>query len=184
MVGVGTVLADDPMLTDRREDRVGDVADRRQPARLVIDTTLRIPLDCSLVRSARSVRTVVACADDADRGQAEELAGAGVGIWRVRRGGRGVDIGEVLTRAAEEGLLSILAEGGASVAGSLLESGLVDRVAFFIAPKLYGSGGRPALPELGTEWWGRDSTFEHCSWREIGSDCLFEADVAHGEEVA
>ena len=172
MVGIGTVLADDPQLTDRRESA------SRTPARLVLDTELRIPPRSALVQSARSARTIVACAESADAGRRHALEGAGVEVWAIEREAHGVDIRQALSRAAEAGMLSVLAEGGAGVAGSLLDVGLVDRVAVFIAARFYGSEGTAALPALGEQWWARGAAFENCSWTEIGGDCLFRADVA------
>ncbi len=172
MVGVGTVLADDPLLTDRRG---GDA--ERQPARLVLDTRLRTPLDSKLVESAGKVRTVLACGIDASERRIAELTDRDVAVWPTQAGPDGLDLMSVLSRAASEGLTAVLAEGGAAVATSLLRAGAVDRVAFFLAPRLYGAGGTRALSALDPAWWDGRDRFTGVRWSEVGGDCLFEASV-------
>jgi diaminohydroxyphosphoribosylaminopyrimidine deaminase/5-amino-6-(5-phosphoribosylamino)uracil reductase len=177
MVGIGTVLADDPRLTDRRTETGGRVAGSRQPARLILDTHLRIPPDSAVVSGAREVRTIVACCDSADSSRRAVLENAGVTVWPSAAGDGTLDLISVLRRAAGEGFISVLSEGGAAVASSLLNLGLVDRVAFFVAPRLYGTGGTPAFGPLNDSWWNGLSGFENGRWTEIGGDGLFEADV-------
>ncbi len=190
MVGIGTVLADDPRLTVRRSETGGQVAGGgraagggspesgpRQPARLVLDTHLRIPADSAIVTGAREVRTIVACCDSVDSSRRAVLENAGVTVWRSAARDGVLDLASVLRRAAGEGFISLLSEGGAAVASSLLQSGLVDRVAFFVTPRLYGAGGTPAFGPLDESWWGGLRGFENGSWTEIGGDGLFEADV-------
>jgi len=172
MVGIGTVLADDPRLTDRRTE-----TGTRQPVRLVLDTHLRIPPDSAIVNSAREVRTIVACCESADSSRRAILEEAGVAVWRSAARDGTLDLTSILKQAADEGFISLLSEGGAAVGSSLLESGLVDRVAFFLAPRLYGTGGTPAFGPLNDSWWNGLSGFENGRWTEIGGDGLFEADV-------
>jgi diaminohydroxyphosphoribosylaminopyrimidine deaminase/5-amino-6-(5-phosphoribosylamino)uracil reductase len=175
MVGVGTVLSDDPSLTDRREDG------SRQPARVVLDTGLRTPPGASVLRPDGG-RTLVVCAGDADGARRVDLEEAGARVLSVPRGAEGsVDLLEAMGAVAREGLLSVLAEGGPRLATSLLNAGLVDRVAFFIAPRIYGSGGTEALAELRPEWSSGRWRLESASWREAGRDLLFEADVAYAD---
>jgi len=184
MVGIGTILADDPRLTDRRRE-AGEEAPHdtshedgaRQPARLILDTHLRLPLDSAIVRSARDVRTIVACRKSADPSRGAQLEGAGVTVWCTGAPDGRLDLPTVLKRAAGEGLISVLSEGGAAVASSLLNGGLVDRVAFFVTPRLYGAAGVPALGALDDSWWSGRSRLLNGGWTEIGGDCLFEAEV-------
>jgi diaminohydroxyphosphoribosylaminopyrimidine deaminase/5-amino-6-(5-phosphoribosylamino)uracil reductase len=176
MVGIGTVLADDPRLTARTDGAA--VPPERQPARLILDTRLRIPSECAIVSRPSDARTIVACGVDADIDRAAELERAGLAVWRFETPDGRLDLRAVLVRAAADGLISVLAEGGATVATSLLDCGLVDRVAFFIAPRLYGAAGVPALQSLGEACRGRGPALTNTSWTRIGSDCLFEADVA------
>ncbi len=192
MVGIGTVLADDPLLTDRRTRTGGHAPDGmspdggpRQPARLVLDTHLRTPLESAIVSGARDVRTIVVCRESADPSRRAQLEGAGVAVWSAGTLDGRLDLDVVLRRAAAEGLISVLSEGGAGVASSLLNGGFVDRVAFFVTPKLYGGGGVPALGTLDDSWWSERSRLVNGTWTEIGGDCLFESDVfaSDGEPV-
>ena len=189
MVGIGTVLADDPLLTDRRP-KTGAQAPHdtsseggaRQPVRLVLDTDLRIPLDSAIVSSARDVRSIVACSESADPSRRALLESAGVTVWCVGATDGTLDLPAVLKRAANEGHISVLSEGGAAVASSLLSGGLVDRVAFFVTPRLYGAAGVPALGVLDGSWWSERNRLTQVSWTEIGGDCLCEAEVIGSDE--
>jgi diaminohydroxyphosphoribosylaminopyrimidine deaminase/5-amino-6-(5-phosphoribosylamino)uracil reductase len=172
MVGAGTVVADDPLLTDRRPG-----GGSRQPARLILDGRLSLPLESALVASARETRTVVACSARADRETMSALEKAGVEVWTFEAPEGLLKAREVLARAGSEGILSLLCEGGRLTATSLLNAGLVDRLAVFVAPRLHGSGGLGALDILGREWWGTAGRFASASWTPVGDDVLFEADV-------
>ncbi len=179
MVGVGTVLADDPRLTDRRPE-----AGLRQPARLVLDSRLRTPLGSALVRSASQVETILACGEDADDAREDALTQKGVSVWRCPGSPDGLDLRAVLARAAADGKIDILAEGGAQVASSLLRLGLADGVAFFVAPGFYGDGGLPAFSDLGDDWWEREKRFANVEWSRVGRDALLSARlVGAGEET-
>ena len=184
MVGVGTVLADDPLLTDRRPATGAEASHdtsrergRRQPARLVLDTNLRVPLDSAIVSGARGVRSIVACSESADPARRARLENSGVTVWCAGAPDGTLDLPAVLRRAADEGLISVLSEGGAAVASSLLNGGLVDRVAFFVTARLYGAAGMPALGALDDSWWSERSRLTQVRWTEIDGDCLFEAEV-------
>lgn len=172
MVGVGTVLADDPLLTDRR----GEAA-LRQPSRLVLDSRLRIPTGCSLVRGAGQIPTIVVCTEEADARAEDRLIGLGVPVWRCASTPAGVDLEDALRRAAGHGFVNVLSEGGPRLAASLLDTGLVDRVTFFVSPVLFGSEGTAGFAKLGPRWWERDA-FEGARWADSGGDLLFEASVA------
>ena len=118
MVGIGTVLADDPRLTVRRAETGGQVAGggspesgSRQPGRLVLDTHLRIPADSAIVSGARDVRTIVACCDSVDSSRRAVLENAGVTVWRSATRDGTLDLPSVLRRAAGEGFISLLSEG-------------------------------------------------------------------------
>ena len=106
------------------------------------------------------------------------LEEAGVAVWTCDVSEGTLELPGVLRRAASEGLISILSEGGATIATSLLAEGLVDQVAFFIAPKLYGSGGVPALTKLDRSWGDAASRLRDGHWTVVGGDCLFQAKVS------
>lgn len=178
MVGIGTVLADDPLLTDRRGG-----ASARQPARLVADRTLRLPPTSAIVEGALSIRSIAACGEGADPAREAALTERGLAVWRCPEGEGGVDLAQVLARAGREGLLDVLCEGGPSVATSLLRERLVDSVSFFVAPSLIGSEGVAALGAL-SGFADGEAAFENVRWREVGRDVLIEADVAPATDRA
>lgn len=136
MVGIGTVLADDPMLNCRL---VGAV---RQPVRIVVDSALRIPLESQLVRTAGSYRTWVACTVSGEKEKQEELERRGVEVLRCKERDGKVDLADLVRLMGEKGIDGVLVEGGGELNYSLIRQGLVDEVYAFVAPKLLG--GREA----------------------------------------
>ncbi len=131
LVGIGTVLADDPMLNCRIESGV-------DPIRLVCDSTLRIPLDSRLVRTARDIPTWVFCAR-ADAGRKAALEQAGVTVVPLPDAdGARVDLAAVMDYLGRQQVDGVLLEGGGTLNGEALRLGLVDRVQAYLAPKLIG----------------------------------------------
>lgn len=143
LTGVGTVLADNPMMTARRAS--GEPRKVRRIARRVVaDTDLDLPPDTALVRSARDVPVLIACAKElatasitADR--RARLLDAGVEILGVRAGAVGVDLKELLKLlVTRHDATNVLVEAGPGLLGSLLEAGLVDEAVVYVAPMLLG----------------------------------------------
>lgn len=132
IVGIGTVLADDPMLNCRLEGNV------RQPVRIVVDSHVRIAPESNLVQTAKTYRTIVAHVGLADQKVLEVLRLAGVETWCCREKDGRVDCVDLLERLGKEGVDSLLLEGGGQLNESFLQEGLVDEVFAFIAPKLIG----------------------------------------------
>jgi len=126
--GSGTVLADDPMLNTR----IADNPEARNPIRIVVDRRLRIPLDCQLVKTARQQPTIVAYADGVDAEKLHLLEEAGVRLWHCNT------LDELIVRAGQERIDSILLEGGGTLCEAFLREGFVDEVYAFIAPKIVG----------------------------------------------
>lgn len=131
MVGIGTVLADDPMLNCRIVSGV-------DPLRLICDSYLRTPLDSQLVRTAKDIPTWIFCADaDVSRKAALEDAGVTV-IPMPDESGTHVDLAAAMQYLGQQQIDSILLEGGGTLNGEALRLGLVHRVQAYIAPKLIG----------------------------------------------
>jgi diaminohydroxyphosphoribosylaminopyrimidine deaminase/5-amino-6-(5-phosphoribosylamino)uracil reductase len=172
MVGIGTVLEDDPQLTDRRA-----AAADRQPARIVLDSGLRTPVDSTIVRGARDIETIIACGGAADAARGEALRSRGIELWECPTSGNGLDLEHVLRRAASHGFIHVLCEGGAGLATSLMRERHVDRVAFFVAPIIFGAGGLSAFGDLGRGRWLGRADFSGVKWTETDEDLLFEAEV-------
>jgi diaminohydroxyphosphoribosylaminopyrimidine deaminase/5-amino-6-(5-phosphoribosylamino)uracil reductase len=150
-IGIGTAVADDPRLTVR----VPGLAELgRRPTRMVFDTHLRLPLHGRLVQTARDVATWVLTGEDAPEAQEQSLVDAGCVVLRVPNSAEGrVDVAAALRILAAQGIVSILIEGGAELAGSILASRLVDELHAFIAPILLGPRGRPGA----VDWAGPDT---------------------------
>ena len=158
MVGVDTVLADDPMLTDRSGLR------RRRPLqRLILDSALRMPLDCKLVSTANKDVAVITVSND--KAKAEALLARGVRVEILPADAGRVPLDKVLDQFGAEGILTLLTESGTRLNTALLGANLVDRVHFFVAPQIMGSDAVPAfkgmagaisLPEVEVLRYGND----------------------------
>jgi diaminohydroxyphosphoribosylaminopyrimidine deaminase/5-amino-6-(5-phosphoribosylamino)uracil reductase len=136
MVGVGTVLGDDPLLTVRQNG-----LDQR-PLRVVLDSRLRLPPDSRLCASPGP--TLVFASPDASGGREASLRGRGVEVERVGDGAR-VDLGAALRALGRRGITRVMSEGGPTVGSALIRARLADEVWLFTAEKPLGRRGRPAL---------------------------------------
>lgn len=147
VVGIDTVIADDPQLTCR----LAGLEDR-SPVRVVLDSRLRIADEAQLVRTARTAPTWIVTRDDSDSGGVARLQKAGAEVLQVAADDAGhADAGVALTELAERGITRVMVESGAVLNAALLRAGLVDRIAWFRAPTLIGGDGRAAFGELAVE---------------------------------
>jgi diaminohydroxyphosphoribosylaminopyrimidine deaminase/5-amino-6-(5-phosphoribosylamino)uracil reductase len=138
IVGVDTVLADDPMLTDRSGLR------RRRPLlRIVLDSALRMPLDSKMVATAQN--DVVIYTVSTDEKKASQLRERGVRVEVLPAEAGRVPLGKVLDQLGQEGILTLLTETGTRLNTALLAAGLVDRIHLFISPQIMGSDAVPAF---------------------------------------
>jgi diaminohydroxyphosphoribosylaminopyrimidine deaminase/5-amino-6-(5-phosphoribosylamino)uracil reductase len=138
LTGVDTVLADDPLLTDRSGLR------RRRPLlRVVLDSALRMPLDCKMVASAQNDLVVFTVSND--EGRAKLLRERGVRVEVLPAEAGRVPLGKVLDKLGAEGILSMITETGTRLNTALLAGGLVDRVHMFVSPQIMGSDAVPAF---------------------------------------
>jgi diaminohydroxyphosphoribosylaminopyrimidine deaminase / 5-amino-6-(5-phosphoribosylamino)uracil reductase len=138
LTGVDTVLADDPLLTDRSGLR------RRRPLlRVVLDSALRMPLDCKMVATAHN--DVVIFTVSKDEARIHELQSRGVRVEVLPAEAGRVPLGKVLDKLGEEGILTLLTETGTRLNTALLAAGLVDRVHLFVSPQIMGSDAVPAF---------------------------------------
>lgn len=143
LVGVDTVLTDDPALTTRLPGR----RKGRDPLRIVLDTNLRMPAGARMLHQASEAATWIFCGPEAPIWKKEQLREAGAVIKSVsldRASGR-LDLRGVLRELGRAALTSILVEGGGSVHGAFLQEGLVDQVVLFIAPVFLGTAGVPVV---------------------------------------
>jgi diaminohydroxyphosphoribosylaminopyrimidine deaminase/5-amino-6-(5-phosphoribosylamino)uracil reductase len=140
MVGVGTVLVDDPLLTLRLPGA------REKPLRIVLDSRLRLPVVSRLAATARDHATLVLTTPGAPADRRAVLEGRGLEVSRVAAGADGrIDLGAALSALGSRGLTRVFSEGGPLVGSRLIEAGLADEVVLITAPKPLGREGLPAL---------------------------------------
>ncbi|MEL6566830.1 MAG: RibD family protein [Pseudomonadota bacterium] len=173
VVGIGTVLADDPLLTARTVP-----LPTSQPARIVLDSAGRTPTVGRLVQSTNISSVIVATAGVS----APWLVAEGVEVWNCGPADGQVDPSQLVKRCAVEGLSSIMIEGGGKVAAAFLRAGLVDRIEWFRAPILLGGDGLPAIGGLGLTDIGAASRWRAVATEAIGEDVLETYVKADAEE--
>jgi diaminohydroxyphosphoribosylaminopyrimidine deaminase/5-amino-6-(5-phosphoribosylamino)uracil reductase len=161
LVGVGTVLTDDPGLTVRE-------VKGRDPLRVIVDADARTPPTAKVVRAKDPQRTVVFVARDADVRRTNKLREAGVSIVTAPRTEGGLDLGAVLRWLGEHGVNTVMSEAGPDVTGALVRGGLSDRVLVLISP-IAGGDGPPALEGVTTA-----SELHDVRVRKLGTDVAFE----------
>jgi diaminohydroxyphosphoribosylaminopyrimidine deaminase / 5-amino-6-(5-phosphoribosylamino)uracil reductase len=132
LVGIGTALADDPLLTVRLPGK----KTYRQPVRIVLDTGLKLSPESKLVRSAGESAVWVVCGNNAPEKKEQVLSKAGATVIRIRTGESGIEIPELLKELGKRRISNLLVEGGGRVLGSFMESGFADELHFFYAPKI------------------------------------------------
>lgn len=169
LVGIGTVLADDPLLTCRLGRPGSD------PLRVILDAGLRLPLASRVLQQESEAETWVFCAENADINKKRSLEAAGARITEVPVAVAGsLDLTAVLKILGDAQVTSLLVEGGSRVHGSFLDAGLVDQLFFFVAPAFIGSMGEP----LATFPTGRREKrlpgFRFIKTRRYGEDLLLE----------
>ena len=168
LVGIGTVLADDPQLTCRLPGLA-----HRSPVRVVIDRDLRIPPGARLIAEARQVPTWLVTLGSADPDRQKALRDAGVVVIPAEPHAAGrIDLKAALGLLGDRGLTRLLVEGGGRLAAALLRAGLVDRLVWLHAPLLLGGDGIPAVAELGLAALGEAPGFERLSSDTVGEDGL------------
>ncbi|MGQ9675056.1 MAG: RibD family protein [Chloroflexota bacterium] len=171
MVGVGTILADNPHLNVR-------LVPGASPKRIIVDSTLRLPLEANALTDGLA-ETVVATTTRAtrDRVGAVRALGAEVVVMSQAADGR-VDLDHLLRYLASLGIASVLVEGGRGLITSTLRSRLVDRLVVCIAPKLVGSGIE-AVGDLNIRYLDQAVTFRQASFTQLGADIIFDGQVQH-----
>ncbi|MDF2720560.1 MAG: 5-amino-6-(5-phosphoribosylamino)uracil reductase [Paenibacillus sp.] len=164
MVGVETVIADDPLLTARLE------TEAIQPIRLIVDSRLRLPLDAQVVVN-QETKTIVLTTNHASIEQILRLNALGVEVIKCGDGPR-VDLKKAMSVLAEREIGSILLEGGGTLNGAMLAEGLVDKVVLFIAPKIVGGRDAPAAFALdGFERMAEAIELSEVNVERFGDDC-------------
>ena len=166
LVGIGTVLADDPLLTARTVPPPA-----KQPIRIVADSQLRTPDHSRLLTSQGLGKVVLASASD-PQGYSRDAMQNGPEIWVVPGADGKVSPQRLLDRCAVEGLSRIFLEGGGKLAASFIQAGLVDTIEWFRAPILIGGDGLPAVAALGLSEMKHAPRWRTAATARIGDDTL------------
>lgn len=170
MVGVGTVLADNPSLTCRLENG-------RNPVRIICDSHLRTPTDCEIVKTAKAVPTIIACLETAENGDFFESMG--VTVVRVPEKDGRIDLRELMKTLYKMKIDSILLEGGSQLNFSALKAGIVSKVQAYIAPKIFGgSEGFTPVGGLGVSEPQEGFMLKSPRIERFGEDFMIEWEVA------
>lgn len=168
MVGVGTVIADDPMLNCRLENG-------RDPVRIICDTNLRTPLESRIVQTARDIPTIIACCGEHDVSGYESF---GCRILKVGEKNGHTDLAELMKKIGELKINSVFLEGGAELNYSALKAGIVNKIQAYIAPKLFGGrDARSPVGGIGAAVPSEAIMLEKTEIRMIGEDILIESRV-------
>ena len=171
MAGVGTVLADDPLLTCRLEGG-------HNPIRIICDSELRTPPDSQLVRTARETPTILAaCRPDPEKAAA--LTALGCEVWTLPERDGHVDLAALMDRLGQREIDSVLLEGGGTLNGAMLEAGLVHRVQAYIAPKIFGGAAQSPVRGEGVDLPAQAWTLRDRTVTQIGDDLLIEGEVEY-----
>jgi len=189
LVGIGTVLRDDPLLTcrpfDHERSRMAQdgpeqssknsVPAGRNPLRIVLDAEARIPLTSRLVATAREAPLVIACLEFVPEARRRQLTDAGCRVLPLR-GARGrVDAEELLRVLGLQRITNLMIEGGAGVLGDFFEHRLVDEVRIFIAPKLFGGAAAPSpIAGSGIASPADALQLDQVAWTPAGEDMLLQ----------
>jgi diaminohydroxyphosphoribosylaminopyrimidine deaminase/5-amino-6-(5-phosphoribosylamino)uracil reductase len=171
LVGIGTVLSDDPRLTVR-------LVNGRDPLRIIIDSRLRIPLDARVLERKSNARALVATTEAADQNAIRELEKSGIEVMVLPTSADSrVNLSDLLRVLGERGIASVLVEGGGEIITSLLSDRLVDRLVIAVAPKLIGRGIE-AVGNLDVMNLSEAITLSSMKTRRLGPDIIFDARLA------
>jgi diaminohydroxyphosphoribosylaminopyrimidine deaminase/5-amino-6-(5-phosphoribosylamino)uracil reductase len=176
MVGINTVLRDDPLLTTRLSSRIG-----KDPARIVVDSQLRLPLTAKVLDPSSTARVIIATTPAASCDKRRQLEAHGAEVLVIEGDGSRVPLGPLMDRLGAMLITSILLEGGGELHGSALKAGVVDKVLYFLAPKLIG--GRSAPIAIAGEGFARLAeavTLTRVQMKQLDEDLLIEGYVHRG----
>jgi diaminohydroxyphosphoribosylaminopyrimidine deaminase/5-amino-6-(5-phosphoribosylamino)uracil reductase len=165
MIGIGTAIADDPMLTCRLPGMAA-----LSPVRVVLDSALRLPPDSRLVRSARDVPLWVFAGTQASQTAARDLLSRGAEVWRVSEQDGRLDLAAVLEGLAARGATRLMVEGGPTLAAALLTADLIDEAVLFTSQRIVGPGGIDALEGLPLTALTHSGSLTHIANEAVGTD--------------
>lgn len=178
LVGIGTVLADNPRLTTRLPDNVTGAGGAHHPVRVVLDSRARCPLDSAMLDRSLPGRTLVLVGSDVPVERVRALSGAGAEVVPLPAHDGRLDPEGALRHLASRGINSVLVEGGSQVHGSLLDAGLVDRIVAFVAPVIIGGAGAPSpIGGLGASTMGDALRLSDIDVQQCGDDVMIRGRI-------
>jgi diaminohydroxyphosphoribosylaminopyrimidine deaminase/5-amino-6-(5-phosphoribosylamino)uracil reductase len=164
MVGIGTILADNPELSTRLR------VPANQPIRIVVDSQLKIPMTARVLTEQDRQSTLVLTTDKAPSDKIDQLAKSSVDVLICGEGPQ-VDLTLAMKRLGERGISSILLEGGGRIHGAMLEQHLIDKLVMFFAPKIIGGASSPmSFDFTGFELMNQAIVIDRLTVEQIGSD--------------
>jgi len=138
LVGIGTVIKDNPSLTTRLTDNSG-----KDPVRIIVDTHLRIDPNATVLTQHSQADTIIACAEDMSKKRGHMYQQPHVRVLPVLLKNKRIDLDVLMTLLGQMNITSVLIEGGSRIHSSAIQAGIVDQVCCFIAPKILGGDGCP-----------------------------------------
>jgi diaminohydroxyphosphoribosylaminopyrimidine deaminase/5-amino-6-(5-phosphoribosylamino)uracil reductase len=176
MIGIGTVLKDNPELTTR-------LVKGKDPVRVVVDSRLRIPISARILNRKKSAIIV---ATTKDKGQKEKkikaLNAKGAEVLLLPAKDGMVDLTALIKELAKREITSIMIEGGSSLAASAIKEAIVDKVAIFVAPKILGKEGLPTIENLGIKRIRNAIRLRGLECRRLGEDILLQGYIGASQK--
>lgn len=172
LVGIGTILADDPQLTVRLTEGVN-------PTRVILDSRLRIPPSARVLRD-RPELTIIATTEQSSREKREAIEAAGARVWVVPEDNGRVSLTALWRKLGDAGFKAVLVEGGGGVYSALVRERLVDRLAIFVAPKVLGHG-LAALADVGVRHLDQALRLTQVEYKRLGDD-FYITGILQGSE--
>lgn len=175
MVGVDTVVKDDPLLTCR-------IAGYSSPTRIVVDSKLRIPIHSKVIKDT-TTKTIIATTSKANRDKLKEIEAMGVRILICKEQDSRVDINDLMEKIGELSIDSVLLEGGATLNYSALESNIVDKIHMYIAPKIIGGNeSKTPVGGIGIDILSDAYKLINLNTKTIGNDIFIEGYIDKEDE--
>ncbi len=177
LVGVGTVLADDPALTARTGPHLRKLASR-QPLRVVVDSSLRSPLKAQILSRQTQVKTLVATTDSAKASRRQELVKRGVEVLTLPSLRGKVSLPALMRELGQRGVTALLLEGGGELHAAMLKANLVQHVRLYVAPALLGGvDAKGVIGGKSPASLGSALRLRNVKTRSIGEDLVLEGDL-------
>ena len=182
LVGIGTVLADNPSLTVRDDGTEAQPEPRR---RIILDTHAKAPADSRILSDALAEWTTIIIGPEASAEKVDLFKKTGARVWRAPLRDGQLNLSWVLGRLDDDGVSKLLVEGGGEVNASFFSAGMADRIAFFYAPKILGgTNAKKGVGGFGARDWSEILGLVSVTWAEIGPDLLLTADVARKNDLS